>query len=52
MLNIMFLVNDTYVSDVQSVKFMDFYSQYNMEISLYLIYMTFALNYCDEVKIE
>ncbi len=50
MLNIMFLVNDTYVSDVQSVKFMDFYSQYNMEISLYLIYMTFALNYCDEVK--
>lgn len=51
MLNIMFLVNDTYVSDVHSVKFMDFYSQYNMEISLYLIYMTFALNYCDDVKI-
>lgn len=51
MLNIMFLVNDTYVSDVQSVKFMDFYSQYNTEISLYLIYMTFALNYCDDVKI-
>lgn len=52
MLNIMFLVNDTYVSDVQSVKFMDFYSQYNTEISLYLIYMTFAMNYCDDVKVS
>ena len=34
-----------------SVKFMDFYSQYNTEISIYLIYMAFAMNYCDDVKV-
>lgn len=51
-LKIMFLVNDTDSRGHEhSVKFMDFYSQYNMEISIYLIYMAFAMNYCDDVKV-
>ena len=52
LLKIMFMVNDfDPVDQKHSVKFMDFYSQYNMEISIYLIYMAFALNYCDDVKV-
>lgn len=52
LLKIMFMANDFDPIDYNhSVKFMDFYSQYNMEISIYLIYMVFALNYCDEVKV-
>lgn len=52
LLKIMFMVNDfDPVDQKHSVKFMDFYSQYNMEISIYLIYMTFALNYCNDVKV-
>ena len=51
-LKIMFLVNDTDSRGHEhSVKYMDFYSQYNTEISIYLIYMAFALNYCDDVKV-
>ena len=50
LLRIMFMVNDFDPVDQKlSVKFMDFYTQYNMEISIYLIYMAFALNYCDDV---
>ena len=46
------MVNDfDPVDQKHSVKFMDFYSQYNMEISIYLIYMAFALNYCDDIKV-
>lgn len=52
LLKIMFMVNDFDPVDQKlSVKFMDFYSQYNMEISIYLIYMAFALNYCNDVKV-
>ena len=52
LLRIMFMVNDfDPVDQKHSVKFMDFYSQYNMEISIYLIYMAFALNECDDVKV-
>ena len=52
LLKIMFMVNDfDPVDQKHSVKFMDFYSQYNMEISIYLIYMAFALNYCNDVKV-
>ena len=52
-LKIMFLVNDTDSRGHEhSVKFMDFYSQYNTEISIYLIYMAFAMNYCDDVKVD
>lgn len=52
LLRIMFMVNDfDPVDQKDSVKFMDFYSQYNMEISIYLIYMEFAMNYCDDVKV-
>ena len=52
LLRIMFMVNDfDPVDQKHSVKFMDFFSQYNTQISLYLIYMTFALNYCDDVKV-
>ena len=52
LLRIMFMVNDfDPVNQRSSVKFMDFYSQYNTEISIYLIYMAFAMNYCDEVKV-
>lgn len=52
-LKIMFLVNDTDSRGYEhSVKFMDFYSQYNTEISIYLIYMAFAMNYCDDVKVD
>ena len=53
LLRIMFMVNDfDPVDQKDSVKFMDFYSQYNMEISIYLIYMAFAMNYCDDVKVN
>ncbi len=53
LLRIMFMVNDfDPVDQKDSVKFMDFYSQYNMEISIYLIYMAFAMNYCDDVKVD
>lgn len=52
LLKIMFMVNDfDPVDQKHSVKFMDFYSQYNTEISIYLIYMAFAMNYCDDVKV-
>lgn len=52
LLKIMFMVNDfDPVNQRSSVKFMDFYSQYNTEISIYLIYMAFAMNYCDDVKV-
>ncbi len=52
LLKIMFMVNDfDPVDQKHSVKFMDFYSQYNTEISIYLIYMAFAMNYCDEVNV-
>lgn len=52
LLKIMFMVNDFEpVDQKHSVKFMDFYTQYNMEISIYLIYMAFAMNYCDDVKV-
>lgn len=51
-LKIMFMVNDTDPRGQEhSVKFMDFYSQYNTQISIYLIYMAFALNYCDDIKV-
>jgi hypothetical protein len=50
LLRIMFMVNDFDPVDQKlSVKFMDFYTQYNMEISIYLIYMAFAMNYCDDI---
>lgn len=53
LLKIMFMVNDfDPVDQKHSVKFMDFYSQYNTEISIYLIYMAFAMNYCDDVKVD
>ncbi|SHM92235.1 hypothetical protein SAMN05720472_2666 [Fibrobacter sp. UWR3] len=53
LLKIMFMVNDfDPVDQKHSVKFMDFYSQYNTEISIYLIYMAFAMNYCDDVKAD
>ena len=26
-------------------------TEYNTEISIYLIYMAFAMNYCDDVKV-
>lgn len=53
LLKIMFMVNDfDPVDQKNSVKFMDFYSQYNTEISIYLIYMAFAMNYCDDVKAD
>lgn len=53
LLKIMFMVNDfDPVDQKNSVKFMDFYSQYNTEISIYLIYMAFAMNYCDDVKVD
>lgn len=49
----MFLINDTDSRGHEhSVKFMDFYSQYNTEISIYLIYIAFAMNYCDDVKAD
>lgn len=52
LLKIMFMVNDfDPVDQKHSVKFMDFYSQYNTEISIYLIYMAFAMNCCDDVKV-
>lgn len=52
LLKIMFMVNDfDPVDQKHSVKFMDFYSQYNTEISIYLIYMAFAMNYCDDVMV-
>ena len=53
LLRIMFMVNDfDPINQRLSVKFMDFYSQYNTEISIYLIYMAFAMNYCDDVKAD
>lgn len=53
LLRIMFMVNDfDPINQRLSVKFMDFYSQYNTEISIYLIYMAFAMNYCDDVKVD
>ena len=52
LLKIMFMVNDfAPINQRHSVKFMDFYSQYNTEISIYLIYMAFAMNYCDDVMV-
>lgn len=52
LLKIMFMVNDTDPRGQEhSVKFIDFYSQFNTQISIYLIYMAFAMNYCDDVKV-